>query len=216
MILLSRLLLIAGHDRFRILSAHPEMNLLAAGHDSGMIVFKLERERPAFSVSGDSMYHVKDRFLRFYEFSTQRGTQIIPIRRRKDTILQPYRKCCFDIFGRGDTAQEAKRGIGGPAVFVAPNRFAVLEKSTNQVIAKNLKNEIVKKSALPIVAEVKNDVMGQFHNALYLGDIRERVKILENAGHLPLAYSTAVIHGSMILLNIWRLNWEIMFLFYPR
>ncbi|TQE12046.1 hypothetical protein C1H46_002440 [Malus baccata] len=45
------------------------------------------------------------------------------------------------------------------------------------------------------IAEVKNDVMGQFHNALYLGDIRERVKILENAGHLPLAYSTAVIHG---------------------
>ncbi|KAM1004424.1 hypothetical protein ACFX2C_004623 [Malus domestica] len=58
-----------------------------------------------------------------------------------------------DSFGRGDTAQEAKRGIGGPAVFVAPNRFAVLEKSTNQVIAKNLKNEIVKKSALPIVAD---------------------------------------------------------------
>ncbi|KAM1008111.1 hypothetical protein PS2_004569 [Malus domestica] len=55
-----------------------------------------------------------------------------------------------DSFGRGDTAQEAKRGIGGPAVFVARNRFAVLEKSTNQVIAKNLKNEIVKKSALPI------------------------------------------------------------------
>ncbi|KAM1123160.1 hypothetical protein FF1_004562 [Malus domestica] len=45
------------------------------------------------------------------------------------------------------------------------------------------------------IAEVKNDVMGQFHNALYLGDIRERVKILENAGHLPLAYSTTVIHG---------------------
>ncbi|KAM1004418.1 hypothetical protein ACFX2C_004617 [Malus domestica] len=45
------------------------------------------------------------------------------------------------------------------------------------------------------IAEVNNDVMGQFHNALYLGDIRERVKILKNAGHLPLAYSTAVIHG---------------------
>ncbi|XP_050108753.1 coatomer subunit alpha-2-like [Malus sylvestris] len=45
------------------------------------------------------------------------------------------------------------------------------------------------------IAEVKNDVMAQFHNALYLGDIRERVKILENAGHLPLAYTTAVIHG---------------------
>jgi len=69
------------HDRFWILASHPEMNLLAAGHDSGMIVFKLERERPAFSVSGDSIYYVKDRFLRSYEFSTQRDTQVMSIRR---------------------------------------------------------------------------------------------------------------------------------------
>ena len=40
------------HDRFWILTAHPEVNLLAAGHDSGMIVFKLERERPAFAAHG--------------------------------------------------------------------------------------------------------------------------------------------------------------------
>ncbi|CAK9148235.1 unnamed protein product [Ilex paraguariensis] len=45
------------------------------------------------------------------------------------------------------------------------------------------------------IAEVKNDVMGQFHDALYLGDIRERIKILENAGHLPLAYITSTVHG---------------------
>jgi hypothetical protein len=34
------------NDRFWILAAHTTQNLLAAGHDSGMIVFKLERERP--------------------------------------------------------------------------------------------------------------------------------------------------------------------------
>nr|DAD21062.1 TPA_asm: hypothetical protein HUJ06_022525 [Nelumbo nucifera] len=37
--------------------------------------------------------------------------------------------------------------------------------------------------------------MGQFHNALYLGDVKEHVKILENAGHLPLAYVTVAVHG---------------------
>ncbi|KAM1123162.1 hypothetical protein FF1_004564 [Malus domestica] len=56
-----------------------------------------------------------------------------------------------------------------------------------------------KLSKLLKIAQVKNDVMGQFHNALYLGDIRERVKILENAGHLPLAYSTAVKSPSLLL-----------------
>lgn len=37
-------------DRFWILAAHRNQNLLAAGHDSGMIVFKLERERPASTI----------------------------------------------------------------------------------------------------------------------------------------------------------------------
>ena len=43
------------NDRFWILAAHPEQNLLAAGHDSGMIVFKLERERPAYDTHGDRL-----------------------------------------------------------------------------------------------------------------------------------------------------------------
>ncbi|GMH13468.1 hypothetical protein Nepgr_015309 [Nepenthes gracilis] len=167
------------HDRFWILAAHPEMNLLAAGHDSGMIVFKLERERPAFSVSNDTMFYAKDRFLRFYEFSTQRDIQVIPIRRPGSTSLNQGPRAlsysptenaillCSDVdggsyelyiipkdsFGRGDVAQEAKRGVGGSAVFVARNRFAVLDKSSNQVLVKNLKNEIIKKSALPIATD---------------------------------------------------------------
>ncbi|KAK3002812.1 hypothetical protein RJ639_019190 [Escallonia herrerae] len=167
------------HDRFWILSCHPEMNLLAAGHDSGMIVFKLERERPAFSLSGDTLYYVKDRFLRSYDYSTQKDTQVIPIRRPGSTSLNQGPRTvsysptenavliCSDIdggsyelyivpkdnFGRGDMVQEAKRGIGGSAVFVARNRFAVLEKSSNQVLVKNLKNEIVKKSALPVATD---------------------------------------------------------------
>ncbi|KAL0360610.1 UNVERIFIED_CONTAM: Coatomer subunit alpha-1 [Sesamum radiatum] len=164
------------HDRFWILAAHPEMNLLAAGHDSGMIVFKLERERPAFSVSGDALFYVKDRFLRTFEYSTQKDTQLIPIRRPGSSGLnQGPRTLSYsptenailvcsdtdggsyelyvipkDSYGRGDIVQEAKRGIGSSAVFVARNRFAVLEKTSNQVLVRNLKNEIVKKSTLPI------------------------------------------------------------------
>ncbi|KAM7514102.1 hypothetical protein LguiA_003685 [Lonicera macranthoides] len=167
------------HDRFWILACHPEMNLLAAGHDSGMIVFKLERERPAFSVSGDSLYYVKDRFLRFFEYSTQKDAQVIPIRRPGSTSLNQGPRTlsysptenavliCSDTDGgsyelyvipkdslvRGETVQDSKRGIGGSAVFVARNRFAVLEKSSNQVLVKNLKNEIVKKSPLPVATD---------------------------------------------------------------
>ena len=37
------------------------------GHDSGMTVFKLERERPAFDTQIGKCYYVKDRYLRLYE-----------------------------------------------------------------------------------------------------------------------------------------------------
>ncbi|XP_021862452.1 coatomer subunit alpha-2-like [Spinacia oleracea] len=167
------------HDRFWILTAHPEMNLLAAGHDSGMIVFKLERERPAFAVSGDLVYYVRDRFLRVYEFSTQKDTQVIPIRRPGATLLnQSPRTLSYsptenavlissdidggsyelyivpkDGWGRGDLVQEAKRGLGSSAVFIARNKFAVLERSSNQVLVKNLKNETGKKVALPAITD---------------------------------------------------------------
>ncbi|KAJ1440961.1 WD40/YVTN repeat-like-containing domain superfamily [Sesbania bispinosa] len=93
------------HDRFWILATHPEMNLLAAGHDSGMIVFKLERERPAFAVSD-----VDGGSYELYCIS-------------KDGMK--------DSFSRGDM-QDPKKGLGGSAVFVARNRFAVLDKSSNQ------------------------------------------------------------------------------------
>ena len=45
------------------------------------------------------------------------------------------------------------------------------------------------------ISEMRSDVMGQFHNALYLGDVSERVKVLEQVGHYPLAYLTAKTHG---------------------
>ena len=52
-------------DRFWILAAHKSQNLLAAGPDSGMIVFKLERERPAacYGATPGALYYVRGREL---------------------------------------------------------------------------------------------------------------------------------------------------------
>merc|ERR1719172_262504 len=69
------------NDRFWILAIHPEVNLLVAGHDSGMVVFKLERERPAFATHAGSLYFVKDRFLRLYDYASQRETPLVSLRR---------------------------------------------------------------------------------------------------------------------------------------
>ncbi len=69
------------NDRFWILACHPDQNLLAAGHDSGMIVFKLERERPPYSCFDGNLYYIKDRYLRIMEISSGRDVPLLSIRR---------------------------------------------------------------------------------------------------------------------------------------
>lgn len=62
------------------MSAHPSLNMFAAGHDSGMIVFKLERERPAYAVHNNILFYVKDRYLRKLDFSTSKDNPVIQLR----------------------------------------------------------------------------------------------------------------------------------------
>ena len=47
-------------DRFWMLAAHPTTNLLGAGHDSGLLVFKLERERPASVALPHGLLYLKE------------------------------------------------------------------------------------------------------------------------------------------------------------
>lgn len=50
-----------------------------------------------------------------------------------------------------EALQEAKRGMGASATFIARNRFAVLDKAANQILIKNLRNEVTKKCPAPCV-----------------------------------------------------------------
>jgi coatomer protein complex subunit alpha (xenin) len=65
-------------DRFWILAAHKTQNLLAAGHDSGMIVFKLERERPASAhgPSANQLYYVRGRELFSHDYARSGGVDV--------------------------------------------------------------------------------------------------------------------------------------------
>ena len=66
------------NDRFWCLAAHPELNIFAAGHDNGLVVFKMNRERPAYNLtpdsanSGDCLFYVRDKLVR--SFSLDSGT----------------------------------------------------------------------------------------------------------------------------------------------
>jgi coatomer protein complex subunit alpha (xenin) len=157
------------HDRFWILAAHPELNLFAAGHDSGMVIFKLERERPAYAThNNEAVFFIKDKYVRSYDFATGREVPILSVRRvagnRTQTIAySPQDRVIlvssdadggsYDLYqipkdGRGAENVESKRGLGGSAVFVGRDRFAVLDKSS-QIVVKNLKNEETKRCVPP-------------------------------------------------------------------
>ena len=90
------------HDRFWILATHPEVNLLAAGHDSGMIVFKLERERPAYAQHQGTLYYVKDRYLRAYDYGSNRDNPLISVRSATFSLLTTYRTT---------SAMQPRRGV---------------------------------------------------------------------------------------------------------
>src|SRR3954465_5895471 len=45
------------------------------------------------------------------------------------------------------------------------------------------------------IATLRGDMMGRFHNALYLGNVPERIRVLKEAGQINLAYITAMTHG---------------------
>ncbi|MCP9264240.1 Coatomer subunit alpha [Dirofilaria immitis] len=143
------------NDRFWVLAVHPTLNMFAAGHDSGMIVFKIERERPAYCIHENLVFYVKDRQLRRLDLTNNKDVAIVQLRSSK--LMQPYYSlhynpaensfllitrssmleyCTYDMYkvskdatnGSGEVS-EGKRSPGVAAVWVARNRFAVLDKN---------------------------------------------------------------------------------------
>ncbi|KAF6074249.1 COPI coat complex subunit alpha [Phyllostomus discolor] len=166
------------HDRFWVLAAHPNLNLFAAGHDGGMIVFKLERERPAYAVHGNTLHYVKDRFLRQLDFNSSKDVAVMQLRSgskfpvfnmsynpAENAVLLCTRasnleNSTYDLYtipkdadSQNPDAPEGKRSSGLTAVWVARNRFAVLDRM-HSLLIKNLKNEITKKVQVPNCDEI--------------------------------------------------------------
>ncbi|KAF9236643.1 coatomer WD associated region-domain-containing protein [Melanogaster broomeanus] len=163
------------HDRFWVLAAHPNLNLFAAGHDSGLIVFKLERERPAFSVHADSLYYVRDKYVRAYDFNTGSDLGLLSVRKFGSPYVPP-RTLSFNPAERAvittissdngifelaslptqtngevkDSSTDGKRGTAHSAIFVARNRFAALNKTTQLIEVRDLSNSVVKSIKAPV------------------------------------------------------------------
>lgn len=162
------------NDRFWVIAAHPEINLFAAGHDNGVMVFKLERERPASSLYQNTLFYVtKDKHVKSYDFSKnvespsllslrKFGNSWVPPRtlsynpaERSILVTSPVDNGTYELIGLPKDAIAAsdptdiKKGTGSAAVFVARNRFAVFNASTKDIDIKDLSNSTTKSFKAP-------------------------------------------------------------------
>lgn len=130
-----------------------------------MVVFKLERERPAYGVHGNILYYVKDRFLRKLDFTTTKDTVVMQLRGggkppvhsisfnpalnavlvcSRNLENSTYDLCQIPKDAESQNENDSKRSSGITAIWVARNRFAVLDRN-QQLVIKNFKNEVTKK-----------------------------------------------------------------------
>lgn len=165
------------HDRFWVLTAHPKLNLFAAGHDNGLIVFKLERERPAFSLAANNLFYVRDKVVRMRDLNSGTDVGVMGVRKLGSQYIQPramsynpaekavivttahdggyYELIPLPKDGGAaandsvDSSTAGMRGKGTSAIFVARNRLAVLDKVGQNIEIRDLNNSLTKSIKCP-------------------------------------------------------------------
>ncbi|CAO3684420.1 unnamed protein product [Rhizopus stolonifer] len=162
------------HDRFWVMTSHPELNLFAAGHDSGLIVFKLERERPAFQVHNNELFYVKNSILHIHDFPSTADQEVMSVRKlgsqfiaprtlsynpaeRAILLTSPFEGGTYELYrlpknlggNLQEPSDESMKGSGHAALFIARNRFAVFDKLNQTIQIRDLANKETKSFKTP-------------------------------------------------------------------
>lgn len=191
------------NDKFWSVRFHPTMNLIGAAHDSGVIVFKLERERPPAVVHGNRILYVvrKEKTIKQYELGgadraflslKKFGSQWQPMRElsynaAENAILATTRDERGDglyVFARlpENGPVEPSSWFEGPAsqaLFVTRNRFAVFQPSKQQLELRDMENSVTRSIQLPIETKhISSGPPGHIllfgANSVVLFDIQQR------------------------------------------
>ncbi|KAJ0315784.1 hypothetical protein Brms1b_005906 [Colletotrichum noveboracense] len=199
------------NDRFWVIAAHPEINLFAAGHDNGVMVFKLERERPASAVYQNNLFYItKEKHVRSYDFQkTIESPTLLSLKKlgspwtpprtlsynpaeRSVLVTSPSDSGSYELInlprdGSGAIEPtESKRGQGNSAIFVARNRFAVLNTASQTIDIKDLSNNTTRSFKPPVgTSDVYFGGTGNLliitPTAVHLYDIQQKKSVAELA-----------------------------------
>jgi coatomer protein complex subunit alpha (xenin) len=133
-------------DRFWMVAAHPKWPIFAAGHDTGLTVFRLMRQRPTFDVTGPEIIYYRDCSIWRYNFETQTESSIGQTKPRcsggrPSPLDPPPRKFQYSaahkklLVGHDEKVEVHSLGVGDMKVYegsdpiwVSRSRFGWLSK----------------------------------------------------------------------------------------
>lgn len=164
------------NDRFWMIANHPSINLFAACHDSGVMVFKLDRERPAHTLFQNKIYYVnEDKQVQSYD--VQREERSMPILSLKKigkswSFIKSLSYNQFDntlLVTHGDGSAgmyalmtlpkhatgaieptDVRLGEGNFACFILRNRFVSFLKESKVLSVKDTQNTTTKSIQLDL------------------------------------------------------------------
>ncbi|KAJ1607568.1 putative coatomer protein complex subunit alpha [Cryptosporidium canis] len=199
-------------DRFWTIVSHPTNSLFAAGHDSGMIIFKLEPERaPAdFFPSDKQLWYINDRFLYMFDVKSSNIYSILPMKSNNisNNMLSPSEihinpfspnELCFLVYYRRDIFNGVNNNNNNNTG--SPN--GGVPQLTYDIITINSLSKLINNGSGPsdssCGSKTKSGIPGVI-SVVFLS--RNRLVALENGGQTILIVS---LDGDII--NRWELPW---------
>lgn len=176
------------NDRFWMIATHPNINLFATCHDSGVMVFKLERERPAHTIFQNKLLFINsDKQVQSYDYKEEESSMPLLSLKKigktysviKSMSYNPADNSLLITQGEGDAGTYAlvslpkhatgaieptdvRLGEGNYAFFISRNRFVSFVKSTHLLSVRDINNTVTKSIQLDSsINEVLNGGSGR-------------------------------------------------------
>lgn len=155
------------NDRFWLIASHPNINLFGAAHDSGIMIFKLDRERPCSTIHQNQLLFInKEKQVQTFDYQknvtslpyvslkgvgqTWSAFRSVSYNPSQNSILvdQVNDKFAYVILSKQPTGAVEPSNMledsGSFATFVARNRFVVYDKSNESIEVRTLDNKTTK------------------------------------------------------------------------
>jgi len=173
-------------DRFWSLAVHHNQPIFAAGHDKGMIIFRLLRQRPTFDVSGSDVIYYKDCAIRKYNIDSQSDGVVGATKPRalsiRATPLDPPPKLFsynsahnsllvghsdkFEIHTIGSSStSEQKCESGKNPVWISRNQYAYIAENENMLMVREINGSSVTKHQIPVTNRIFSAQTGTLYLA---------------------------------------------------